>query len=155
VQNAGSIPPNVKREAVCLFHKKERAVEEEHIVKREMARLCDYFVSEMNVLKQCKQSIFSYFDGARSESDHSHEYLTGCLTLVHRRLIALELQFHRTVVLLRDHIVTPEYDAESFSSSSVFHCEQQTEELVEQLDSFSDTEDEDTDFDHDLGVVHV
>jgi len=127
-------------------------VEEEQIVKREMARLCDYFVNEMHTLKQCKQSILSNLDSSRHESDHSHEYLTGCLTVVHRRFIALELQFYRTVVLLRDHIVTPEYDAESFSCTSVFHCEQQTEELIEQLDSLSDMEEEDTDFDHDLGV---
>lgn len=145
-QNAGPIPPNVKREAVCLFHKKERAVEEEQIVKREMARLCDYLVSEMNILKQCKQSIFIHLDGAHPESNHSHEYLTGCLTVVHRRFIALEQQFYRTVVQLRDHIVTPEYDAESFSSISVCPREQEEEVLVGQLDSFSDMEDEDTDF---------
>ena len=130
-------------------------MEEEQIVKREMSRLCDYFVNEMNTLKQCEQSIFSHLDGSRRESDHSNEYLKGYLAVVHRRFIALELQFYRTVVLLGDHIVTPEYDAESFSRTPVLHCEQHTEELVEQLNSFSDAEDEDVDSDHDSGVVDI
>ena len=103
----------MKREAVCIFHKKQRALEEENIVKREMQRLMDYLVSEIRKLTVCVEALgirLNNDDINNDQIQYDAQYLTGCLVVLGSRRSDLEHQLFKARVLFDSHINIPDYE---------------------------------------------